>query len=519
MEEKEDKGAFEFEDTGFHEKPDIPEPPSLKEMGAEEGEVEAVVIEEIPEEVAGSAISGAPEAPKDEKPPEPAPPAPEPEPQPPPAVERRPKPPAAKPPSKPKIPARRPVKAAPKARPSSKRVQPARPAPPAAAEQKPAPAAPKPTPVTAPPSKPSKAPWALALLLLVACGVLGFLFWRKGVDLKEAKSEADRKVAEAKQEAEKKIAAVEKEKDDLQRKVKALEKAKRRLEQEKSDLEAQLRTKEQSVSSLMSQIRELRTQVDSLQALAAKASTLENDLRAKEMMLEAQRKLVKEAEEKRQKMEQQMAKYQDAVVRLTQELKSAQREIERLRKYGAGEAATRFLREKESLMKRIKELEKENARLQNQLASAEASGPASGLRREVKRLRKELAKVTQEKAALRDALLETNARLKRYISPVEALDAWQEAFRSRDIRRLAPLYSQKSDFWKRWTGPEREALEKEFRDAAFEGLSSMKVLSITRKGDEAVAIVVLKTKSGKTYKGRFTLVLEDDRWRIMSEEF
>ena len=537
MEEMEEKGAFDFEDTGFHEPPKIPEPPSLKEMGADISGTEGVVMEEIPEEVSAAEVSAVPEAP------EPAPPPPAAEPAPPKPAEKTPavekaqaeeaveakaaKPPDVAPkPATPPKPVHKPARRVPsrrKIRPPSKRIPSSKPAPPTKEEIAPSPAprpAPiSPPPVPTPPPKASKLPWVAALIFLVGCAVLGFLFWQKTKEIETVKKDAEAKVNEARREANAEVEKFKKRIDELETAKQALRTEKQRLEKDKTDLEARLKTKEQSIESLTKRIREMRSQIDELDNLRLRIRRLQDSLSAKDKMLNAQRQLTEEALRKKKEIEARMAGYEDAVKKLTEDLKNARREIERLKKYGSGDVAARFMREKEALLQRIRSLEKENAQLQEEIARAKVSGPASSLQRRLKELRQRLAKATREKVALREALLKTNARLKRYISPVETLKEWNEAVRSGDIRRVASLYSHNSLFWKRWTGAERGALEREFEKTRSAGTFQMEVESVTIKGGKAIAVVTLRSEGGKVFKGVFRLVLEGDKWRIMGEEY
>ena len=333
------------------------------------------------------------------------------------------------------------------------------------------------------------------------------------------KKDAEAKMDDVRREAKAEVEKFKRRVDELETAKQALQAAKQRLEKDRDDLETRLKTKEQSIEGLTRRIKEMRSQIDELNGLKLRMKRLQESLNAKDKMLNAQKRLTEELLKKKKEIEARIAGYEDKVRELTEDLKNARREIEELKEYGGGDVAARFMREKEDLLRRIMSLEKEKAQLQEELARGKVSGSASSLQRRLKELRQRLAKAMREKVALRRALLEADARLKRYLSPLETLREWSEAVRSGDIRRVASLYSHDSVFWKRWTGAERNALEKEFEEARAKGVLKMGVESVTIKKGKAVAVVTFRDEGGKVLKGFFRLVLEGDKWRVMGEEY
>jgi len=506
MEEMEEKGAFDFEDTGFHEPPKIPEPPSLKKMGADISGSEDVEMKEFLGDVSAAEVSAAPKAS------EPAPP--------PPATEPAPPKPAEKMPMVEKARTEEVVRAKSAKRPGavSKSTKPPlrkKVALSPTTHRKPT----SPPPVPTPAQGASKLPWFAALISLVGCAVLGFLFWQKTEEMECVKKDAEAKMDEVRREAKAEVEKFKRRVDELETAKQALQAAKQRLEKDRDDLETRLKTKEQSIEGLTRRIKEMRSQIDELNGLKLRMKRLQESLNAKDKMLNAQKRLTEELLKKKKEIEARIAGYEDKVRELTEDLKNARREIEELKEYGGGDVAARFMREKEKLLRRIMSLEKEKAQLQEELARGKVSGSASSLQRRLKELRQRLAKAMREKVALRRALLEADARLKRYLSPLETLKEWSEAVRSGDIRRVASLYSHDSVFWKRWTGAERNALEKEFEEVRAKGVLKMGVESVTIRKGKAVAVVTFRDEGGKVLKGFFHLVLEGDKWRVMGEEY
>jgi len=355
----------------------------------------------------------------------------------------------------------------------------------------------------------------VALVFLAICAVLGFLLWQKTEELKSVRESAKAEADEARREANAELQKFRVRLNELETANRALLAAKQRLENEKRELEARLQTKEQSIKSLTKRTQQMSSQLDSLR-LSIKR--LEESLSAKDGMLKKQKQLAEEVLRKKSEIEARLAGYEAKVKKLTEELEEAQQEIGRLRRYGGGDVAARLMREKENLLRQIMRVEQDNARLQRELAKAKFSGLGGSLRQRLKELRQRLARATREKVALRRALLAFNVRLKRYLSPLETLKEWSEAVRSGDIRRVASLYSHNSVFWKRWIGDERNALEKEFRQMRAK-VSQIEVESVTIKGSKASAVVTFKNEGGKAVRGVFHLVLEDDKWRIMGEEY
>lgn len=520
-----EKDAFEFEDTGFHEPPEIPEPPSLDELGAEVHQAEDALTGETVGKASAAEKSAVPKAPE----PASLQPAAQQAPQKPaekmPSVEKEqvkktaeaeaakrsdtaPKPVTpSKPPHKPD----RKMSPVRKFRPASRRI----------AETKPTVSekgrvAPSPAPSPAPRVGAAKLPWVVAVIFLAGCAVLLLLLWRKSEELSSIRERAKAEVDKARKEANAELEKFRTKLKEMEAANQALMAAKQRLEKEKGELQRRLQEKVQNIESLTGQLKQVNSQLDSLRL---RIKGLEESLSEKEGILKKQKQLTEEVLRKKSEVEERLSGYEAKVKRLTEELEKARREIARLKRFGGGAAVAHLMREKERLLQQIMSIEKENARLHEELAKAKFSGLSGSPRKRLSELRQRLARAIREKVALRRALLESNARLRRCLSPMETLNEWSEAVRSGDIRRVASLYSRNSSFWKRWTGAERKALEKEFEEVRAKGLSRMEVESVTIKGRRASAVVTFKYESGKAVRGVFHLVLEGDKWRIMSEEY